>query len=245
MDQGSAQLPQDSAGANAQAHDLSLVSPDVANPVHWTMLIQHCNPATLLVLIEARMGDLAAKCGSSDILQEALLRAWEARTAVQWRGQRAFRSWLLTVIDSCISDARDWHNAAKRGSGKVRPFGIYDDSRQEIAEPSGSTTPSRVVLHQEQASIMKQALADLPDEVRQIIHLRLFEQLTLQQIAERVDLPFATVQHRVRRGAVLYRDRLRSALALSSQNAHTMRQALTSSGNSQKGTPSSSSDSVS
>jgi RNA polymerase sigma factor (sigma-70 family) len=148
-------------------------------------------------------------------LQETLLRAWNARSTLQWRGYRAFRSWLLTIADHCIADARERLFTAKRGAGNVGSLNYSNGDRYAFEDPAASTTPSQVARYKEEALIIRAALADLPDDVQEIVRLRLFEQVPLQSIATRLGLPLSTVQHRIRRGAALYQGRLRTALAAS------------------------------
>jgi RNA polymerase sigma-70 factor (ECF subfamily) len=76
-----------------------------------------------------------------------------------------------------------------------------------------STTPSRLVVYREQAAAMQAAMNELPEDVRDVIRLRLVEQLTLETIAQVLGLGVAAVRHRFRKGAELYRTRLRSSLS--------------------------------
>ena len=55
---------------------------------------------------------------------------------------------------------------------------------------------------------MRGALANLPDDVRDVVRLRLFEQLPVDEIAQRLNLGPAAVRHRFRKGAELYQQRL-------------------------------------
>jgi DNA-directed RNA polymerase specialized sigma24 family protein len=45
---------------------------------------------------------LKARLRPEEILQESLLHAWRDRRQAEWRGLRAFRSWLLSIIDNRI-----------------------------------------------------------------------------------------------------------------------------------------------
>lgn len=189
--------------------------PDLSSEAGWTRAVDAAVPASLLVVIASRLGSLEREFSAEDILQESLLRAWRCRVSLRWQGYRAFRSWLLTICDHVIADARDRAHAAKRGGGRVSGFEFLQN------EPAGSTTPSRIASFREHAELMRSALADLPDDLREVVRLRIFEQIELLEIAERVRLPLSTVQHRVRRGAALYQTRLRSLLALSSIAAPT------------------------
>jgi RNA polymerase sigma factor (sigma-70 family) len=163
---------------------------------------------------------LRAEHSAEDVFQEALLHAWKSRAECEWRGIKSFRSWLLTIVDHRIHDLADRANAEKRGSGAV-PFSALErdgtsTTRGGPAIPSASTTPGRMAIYREQKEAMALALASLPDELREVVRLRLFEQLPLEEIAARTGIGFSAVRHRFRKGSELYLRRLRSALSSSS-----------------------------
>lgn len=185
--------------------------PALAIEADWWSAVEASGPASLLLIIKERLGRLGLNVEPEDVLQDAMIRAWKAREALEWRGQRAFRSWLLTIIDNTISDLRSEKHAAKRspGGGRILPF----DSG---LEPGISATPSKVASYHEQALLVQQAIESLPQDVRDIVSLRIIHQRSMTDIASSLGLSLSTVQHRLRRGAMLYRDRLRGILLQSS-----------------------------
>lgn len=187
-------------------------------PRAWEGLIASVGPASLLLIIESRMGPvLRARLAPEDVLQESLLLAWRDRASHQWRGLRAFRSWLLSIIDHRIADARDHAGALKRGGAvQHRPIAGQDGAgathRDPDPEPWLSTTPSRVASLREQAAAMRDVLDSLPDDVRTVVRLRLVEQLQIVEIAAQMGIGESAVRHRFRRGAELFRYRMNSRL---------------------------------
>ncbi len=190
------------------------------SPHAWDCLIDALNPPALLLVVERRMSALLRQhITPEDILQDALLHAWRDRAHCEWRGLRAFRAWFLTLIDNRIREAVDHHGAQKRGRGRrPLPFSALagnSTNRDCLAGPDipQSTTPSRIAVHREQAEAIRAALAELPDELREIVRLRLIEQLPIDTIAARLRLGPSAVRHRFRRGAEIYASRLRDMLA--------------------------------
>ncbi len=188
-------------------------------PQAWERLIAAVGPAPLLLLIEARMGPLLrARLTPEDILQESLLQAWRDRANHEWRGVRAFRNWLISIIDHRIADVRDYNVAIKRGGGATpRPIGVQDSAGAfrgcAAPEPWLSTTPSRVAAVKEQAVAIQGVLDSLPEDVRPVVRLRLVEQLQIEEIAAQMGIGESAVRHRFRRGAELFRYRMNSLLA--------------------------------
>ena len=195
------------------------------SPARWDALIEAVGPASLLIVIDSRMsGALKRRMTPEDILQDALLNAWRDRAQFEWRGLKSFRSWLLTIIDHRIQDAVAHEDAAKRGGGRSPvPFSVLEnqglpgESASHFAGPVASTTPSRLAIHQEQAAVMHAALGRLPVELREIVRLRLFEQLAVNEIADRMQIGVSAVRHRFRKGAEMYRRMLMSELASRSE----------------------------
>ncbi|MCB9891906.1 MAG: sigma-70 family RNA polymerase sigma factor [Planctomycetes bacterium] len=178
------------------------------DPQAWAALVEAVGLASLLVVIEVRMGpELMARVGAEDILQETLLHAWRDRTQCDWTGVAGFRRWLLGILDNRIRDARDYFAAAKRASDREQPLVQTGSERGSCweHEPWRSTTPSRMALHREQAEQMARALASVPDELRDVLRLRLFEGLTMEECANQLGIGLSAAKHRYRKGAALYR----------------------------------------
>ena len=183
----------------------------------WDRLIEAVGPASLLAVIELRMGAaLRRRISPEDVFQEALLQAWRDRARHEWRGLKSFRNWLLTIIDHRIHDLAEKAQAQKRGGERVTvAISALAGSDSTRAAPLAwdSTTPSRIATYREQAEAMRAALASLPDDVQEVVRLRIFEQLSVEEIAGRLSLGVAAVRYRTPQGAELYQRRLVAELA--------------------------------
>ncbi|MDX2198457.1 MAG: RNA polymerase sigma factor [Phycisphaerae bacterium] len=181
----------------------------------WDELIAATDPASLLVIIEARMGPrLRSLHTPEDVFQEALLHAWRDRTRCEWRGVKAFRSWLLTIIDHRIADLAEAAAAKKRG-GATPVATMPQISTAGDTGPAGpidSTTPSKIAIYREQAAAVREALLRLPPELAAVLQLRLLEQLTCEEVAAKLGIGESAVRHRFRKAALLYRRCLTQAL---------------------------------
>jgi RNA polymerase sigma factor (sigma-70 family) len=194
-------------------------------PESWDRLIEAVGPASLLLCIESRMSDgMRSRWAPEDVFQDVLLRAWRARSSIEWRGQRAFRGWLLTLADRCIKDLADHDGAAKRchhvtsveaGAGAPAVFSLgaadFHSGTSYFAGPAATTTPSRAASLREATDTLRDALSAVPDDVRDVVRLRLIEQQSLSAIASTLGLTIATVRSRLRRGAEDLERKLRAA----------------------------------
>lgn len=127
-----------------------------------------------------------------DVTQEAFIKAY--RALPKFRGDSAFYTWLYRVA---INTAKN-HLAAQAR----RP--PQDDIEAETAEQMDmgtrlkeQDTPERLAMQDEVARTIKQAVEDLPDELRTAITLRELEGLSYEEIAQAMDCPIGTVRSRI------------------------------------------------
>jgi RNA polymerase sigma-70 factor (ECF subfamily) len=175
------------------------------DPLAWDRLIEALPPAAMLVAIASRMGpELRTRHAPEDVWQDTLLMAWRDRARCEWRGMAEFRRWLLSIAQHRLSNLADYEGARKRGGQQLHVPLMADsapDSRPSYyAGPVASTTPSRVASDRETAMAMERALTALPDDLREVVRLRMFEGLLIEQIASQLGLGESAVRHRFRRG---------------------------------------------
>lgn len=127
-----------------------------------------------------------------DVSQEAFIKAY--RAIPNFRGDSAFYTWLYRIATNTAKN----HLAAK----SRRP--PTDDVEAETAEQLDSgarlkeyATPEHLLLEDEIARAIRQAVNDLPEDLRTAITLRELEGLSYDEIAEAMDCPIGTVRSRI------------------------------------------------
>ena len=88
-----------------------------------------------------------------------------------------------------------------------RRVGMQNNVSINIQADTG-TSASSIVMQQEQASLLVDAMLDLPDTDRTILVLRYTELLGFEEIALRVDLPLSNVWRRWSRSIAYLRKHL-------------------------------------
>lgn len=185
-------------------------------PGAWDRLLESIGPASMLVWIQSRMSPwLLERLTPEDVWQETLLQAWRDHERFVWRGRRAFRRWLLEIAEHRIRDLVDREHAAKRAGGNsalpLSPLSSESSASSSVFGdfgPVASTTPSQVAVFREQAEAMRAALEALDRELREVVHLRLFEDLTHEEVAARLGISPRSAKHRFRRGVAEYSRRI-------------------------------------
>ena len=202
--------------------DVSAPTPlQSADPLAWDRLIEALGPASMIAAIAAST-DAATRTRipPEDLWQETLLLAWRNRAEFVWQGLTSFRRWLLQIAANRLRNWIEHDAAAKRGGGPTTSLSVLASTQGGSAScyagPIATTTPSRVASDAEQAGILHEALASLPDDLREVVRLRLFEGLLIEDVAQRLALGESAVRHRLRKGAELFEHRLRQRGAGSS-----------------------------
>jgi RNA polymerase sigma-70 factor (ECF subfamily) len=134
---------------------------------------------------------------AEDVVQDAYLRALEFFAG--FRGGDG-RPWLLAIVRHVCYDRLQ----RKRSRA---PLTVFDEELH--SNPRDGPDPVQLVLRQEDRELLRQALAELPLEFREVLVLRGLEGLSYKAIAAITDLPPGTIMSRLARG----RERLRQSLA--------------------------------
>ncbi len=185
------------------------------DPGSWGRLVDSLDIASVLVVLSSWIGpQLRGVIGAEDIWQETLWLGWRDRHQQTWRNLVGFRSWLLGIARHRIDDAARRRLRHKRGGG--RAAAVFSDLASQGSAsaqlPPRSTTPSRIAGHRERAVIMERAQGRLPQSLREVVHLRLFEELPMIEVAARLAIPLSTAKERLVRGVQRYREVLAAEL---------------------------------
>jgi RNA polymerase sigma-70 factor, ECF subfamily len=124
---------------------------------------------------------------AQDVVQEAFLRAFKSFGGFHGSNGRA---WLLTIV----------RNTSYTLLKKNRAVDLTAPFDEEI-HVSGheSVSPATILEHSEDAELIREAMAELPAEFREILVLRHQEGLSYKEIADISQIPPGTVMSRLAR----------------------------------------------
>jgi RNA polymerase sigma-70 factor (ECF subfamily) len=147
--------------------------------------------AYLGVLARVQIGRrLQGKADASDVVQEAFLGAF--RDFGQFRGttEPEFAGWLRSVLASLLANlVRHYQGTQRRDVRLERQLeGELEQSSQALDRglASPDSSPSQQAARREQSVRLAEALARLPEELRDLLILRHLEGLTFPEVARRL-----------------------------------------------------------
>jgi len=135
-------------------------------------------------------GMLGREEDARDATQETFLAAF--RNLRNFRGEAKVSSWLHRIaVNQCITRQR---------RAKVRSESALDDEQEKNAGSFAiplSLSPANVTENAQISAAVRLAVNSLPTELRQIVVMKEFEELTFREISEALDLPLSTVKSRL------------------------------------------------
>lgn len=155
------------------------------------------------------LGDLH---DAEDAAQEAFVIAY--RSLASWRADGPLGAWLTRIaVRIAVRQAGRRKPVAWLDVGAMADGAGEDAVSASVASASmaaaGRSDPSILTVRAERAADVRSAVAALPEPYREIVMLRFFGELSLEEIARQVDRPLGTVKTHLHRGLL----RLRGTVA--------------------------------
>lgn len=139
----------------------------------------------LQLYLRARMGPgVREKEETLDLLQETYLAALCAFPGFADRGDGAFVRWLCRIAENCIRGRVDYHQAEKRAP--AAEIERLSQIRERIA--AGTLGPATRVERRDQRRVLREAMEALPQDEREALLMRHFQDLNIETIADRLGI---------------------------------------------------------
>ncbi|MFN8495091.1 MAG: sigma-70 family RNA polymerase sigma factor [Caldilineaceae bacterium] len=126
---------------------------------------------------------------AEDVVQEAYLRAF--KFFANFRGGDS-RTWLLAIVrNTCYT----W----LRQNRSHELTHVFDEELHDAPADCETLNPEVLFERSSDVQLLKDALAALPVEYREVVVLRELEELSYKEIARIADVPIGTVMSRLNR----------------------------------------------
>ena len=128
---------------------------------------------------------------AEDLAQDIFLKLFKSLKTFDRRAN--FSTWLISVSHNlCI----DHYRSTRREHDLVS----HDVDTSTVAQPSTSESPQMALERRDRVSLLRAALDKLAPSLRTAVILRDIQELTYQEIAQRLGVPEGTVKSRINRG---------------------------------------------
>ncbi|MET0623388.1 MAG: sigma-70 family RNA polymerase sigma factor [Pyrinomonadaceae bacterium] len=136
-------------------------------------------------------GILGSPEDARDASQETFIAAY--RNLQGFRGEAKVSSWLHRIaVNQCISRQR---------RARVRPETALEDETgaavEGLLKAAAVESPAVATESKQRAEAVRRAVVSLPQELREVVLMKEFEELTFQEIAEALRIPLSTVKSRL------------------------------------------------
>jgi RNA polymerase sigma-70 factor (ECF subfamily) len=128
---------------------------------------------------------------AEDLTQDVFLKIFKSLDTFDRRAN--FQTWLVSVSRNLCID----HYRSVR---KERETIDRDVDAGELAPAAQVTSPIAALEQRDRVNLLKKAMDQLPPTLRSAVLLRDIQELSYQEIADRLHLPEGTVKSRINRG---------------------------------------------
>jgi len=187
-------------GPDDQRSDRAIVDAVLAGDSDAYRHLVERESASIVRACHRVLGDLHE---AEDAAQEAFVTAY--RSLAGWRGEGPFGAWLTRIaIRIALRQAGRRRSVAwidpagPAGPDRADPATAALDARSVAA--AGQNDPALIAVRGERAADLRGAVAALPEPYREVVTLRFFGELQLDEIARQTERPLGTVKTQLRRG---------------------------------------------
>ena len=154
---------------------------------------------------------------AEDALQEAYLAAHGALD--RFRGDASLATWLSRLVrNECLDRLR-----RQQRRHNVVPIVALDgevEREVDMSEADDVSAPDRALVRAEMRALLERKLDDLPEDFRTVFVLRAVEELSVEETAQVLGIPEATVRTRHFRARGLLRESLAREIDLAEKDLY-------------------------
>jgi RNA polymerase sigma-70 factor (ECF subfamily) len=144
---------------------------------------------------------LGSRAEAEDLSQEVFVRVF--KNIDRFRGEAKLSTWIFRIAVNVTKNRLKYN--ARRASAGAKPLAEQAEhadlgARAQGVSMAGVERPDEMAQGRQLEAIVKQAIASIDADFRQLVILRDVEDLSYEEIADVTGLPQGTVKSRIHRG---------------------------------------------
>jgi RNA polymerase sigma-70 factor (ECF subfamily) len=152
-------------------------------------LLEGCRQYLLMIANEVIGTDLQAKFGASDLVQDTFLEAQRHLDAFRGQSKGELRAWLRRILECRLANIRRSYLATEKRAATrevTLDYFAHESGLKLDALECRSPSPSNHALRCEWVEAVEEALDRMPGHYRQAVAWRHQEQLSWEEIGQRM-----------------------------------------------------------
>lgn len=144
---------------------------------------------------------LQSKVDASDLVQQTMMDAHRDFEQFAGHTEQEWLAWLRKILAHNTGDAYRHYGATKRQAQRELSLHTGNNSASRSDETligidpaAPDDSPSQIVLHQEEELAVAEAIAQLPEDYREVVFLRNVQRLPFDEVAARMERSRPAVQ---------------------------------------------------
>lgn len=147
---------------------------------------------------------LQDEADAEDLAQETFAKVYQNRA--KFNPKQKFSTWLYVIASNLVRDRYRWRSRHPQTS--LEAENSETDAKLQDSLRAPEPAPDQTLQTAERAEAVRQAIATLPEELRQPLILAVYQEIPQAEIAEILDCSVKAVETRIYRA----RQQLRAAL---------------------------------
>ena len=143
---------------------------------------------------------LTSSAEAEEVIQDVFVLVWKNAHKFNFEKAKVFTWMAVMMKNRCIDRIR----AKKR---RIPLYEVDDYTESSITQPNSKNAVD-ILKQKEKASIVLEAVKQLPDPQREVIELVFYKEMTHVQVAEHLDISIGTAKSRIRYAYQRLRDSL-------------------------------------
>ena len=205
-------MPCDSTCNQGDTRTITLVEQSDAELVRQTLCGQTAAYNGLVLRYQRQVYNLAYRMlgnaeDAGDLVQDTFLRAYSA--LAKFRQDASFLTWLYKIASNlCIDQLRS------RKAKSALSLEVELEEGREPASEDRNNLPEERAIREATQEILHREILNLPEKYRVVVVMRHLQEMSVEEIADALELPTGTVKTHLFRARDMLRGRLRSVLEM-------------------------------